>query len=130
MDLQRIHSQSPWERKYGYCRAIRVGNLVLFGGTAPIADDGSTFAPSDASAQTARCYEIIENALQELGLVKAAILRVRLYVTDIAQAHAFGTAHKQFFEGHLPCMTMVEVSKLIDPDMLVEIEADALAPSA
>ena len=127
MDLKRISSQSPWERKYGYCRAIRAGNLVLLGGTAPIAEDGSTFAPADAAAQTLRCYEIIQTALQKLGLDKSAILRVRLYVTDISRSHEFGMAHKQFFDGHIPCMTMVEVSKLIDPEMLVEIETDAQA---
>ncbi len=127
MEIQRVSSNSPWETRYAYCRAIRVADLVVLGGTAPVADDGSTFAPGDAHAQTLRCYEIIETALRELDLDKTAIIRVRLYVTDIAQSHEFGTAHKQFFDGHIPCMTMVEVSRLIEPDMLVEIEVDATA---
>ena len=126
MSIQRVQTGSPWESRYGYCRALRAGNLVFLTGTAPINPDGSTHAPGDAHAQTLRCFEIIESALQQLGLAKTAIVRSRMYVTDISRADEFGGAHREFFGQHWPCLTMVEVSKLIDTDMLIEIECDAV----
>ena len=127
--MRRTFSGSPWEDRYGYCRALRVGDLIFLTGTAPVAPDGSTFAPGDAHAQTLRCFEIIEAALRELGGGKWAIVRSRMYVTDISRADEFGRAHGAFFGGHRPCATMVEVAGLIRDDMLIEIECDAVAPA-
>ncbi|MCB9845038.1 MAG: RidA family protein [Phycisphaeraceae bacterium] len=124
--MERVYTGSPWEQSFGYCRAIRAGNLIFVGGTAPVADGGGTHAPGDAAAQTARCYHIIETALSRLGLDHTCLTRVRLYVTDIARADEIGQAHRDFFRAHHPCMTMVEVRALIAPDMLVEIEAEGV----
>jgi isochorismate pyruvate lyase len=126
MPIQRVQSGSPWESRYGYCRALRAGPMIFLTGTAPIGPDGKTVAPGDAHAQTARCFQIIEAALHALGADKTAIVRSRMYVTDISRADDFGRAHLDFFAGHRPCLTMVEVAALIDPDMLVEIECDAM----
>ena len=127
MPIQRVQTGSPWDSRYGYCRALRTGDMIFLTGTAPINQDGSTHAPGDAHAQAARCFEIIAHALRELGVDRTAIVRSRMFVTDIAQADEFGRAHHEFFGQHWPCLTMVEVSRLIDPDMLVEIECDAVA---
>ena len=127
MTVQRVQTGSVWEARYGYSRAVRAGSQIFLTGTAPIAPDGSTHAPGDAYAQTARCFEIIEAALRELGADRSAIVRSRVYVTDIDRADEFGRAHREFFGEQGPCLTMVEVSRLIDPAMLVEIECDALA---
>lgn len=129
MSIQRVATGSVWESRYGYSRALRVGNHIFLTGTAPIADDGTTNAPGDAHAQAARCFEIIEAALRELGADRTAIVRSRVYVTDIARADEFGRAHREFFGDHRPCLTMVEVSRLIAEDMLVEIECDAISSS-
>jgi len=128
-DWQRVSTGNKWERRYGYSRAIRVGRGIVLGGAAPVDPDGSTHAPGDAGAQTTRCYEIIDQALSELGAKRTDITRVRLYITDIARHDEIGLAHRAFFGDHAPCMTMVEVSALISPDMLIEIEADAIAPA-
>lgn len=127
MPTQRVQTGSPWESRYGYCRALRAGDHIYLTGTAPIDPDGSTHAPGDARAQTLRCFQIIERALRELGCDRTAIVRSRMYVTDITRADEFGAAHREFFGGHRPCLTMVEVGGLVSPDMLVEIECDALA---
>lgn len=124
--FQRVHSGAKWESIVGYCRAIRTGNLVFVTGTAPIGDDGSVFAPGDAYRQMHRCLEIIGRALRMLGADFPNVVRTRLFVTDIARWEEFGRAHGEIFRAHPPCTTMVEVSRLIDPAMLVEIEVDAV----
>lgn len=129
-EIRRVFSGSPWEEVYGYCRALRAGELIFLTGTAPVAPDGSTFAPGDIAAQAARCFEIIEAALCGLGAGRTAIVRTRMYVTDISRADEVGRARKAFFGDHRPCATMVEVSALIRPDMLIEIECDAVAHAA
>jgi enamine deaminase RidA (YjgF/YER057c/UK114 family) len=125
-DRQRVSTGSPWEQRYGYSRALRVGNQIFLTGTAPVTDDGSTFAPGDAHAQAERCFAIIEKALEGLGADRSAIVRSRMYVTDISRADEFGLAHREFFGDQLPCLSMVEVNRLIASDMLVEIECDAI----
>lgn len=125
-EIRRTTSGSPWEDRYGYCRAVRVGDMVFLTGTAPIAPDGSTFAPGDAYAQAAQCFAIIDRALGDLGADRSCIVRSRVYVTDISRADEFGRAHRDFFGAHRPCLTMVEVAKLISPDMLVEIECEGV----
>ena len=110
----------------GYCRALRVGDRVFVTGTASVADDGTVFAPGDAYRQARRCLEIMEKALAELGVPMDRVVRTRMFVTDIEQWEAYGQAHGEVFGGHPPTTTMVEVRRLIDPGMLVEIEADAV----
>jgi isochorismate pyruvate lyase len=94
-------------------------------GTAAVADDGGIFALGDAYAQARRCFEIIERALVDLGADLTSVVRTRMFVTDISRWQEFGRAHGEFFSDHPPATTMVEVSSLIDPAMLIEVEADA-----
>lgn len=126
MNVRRVYSHAPWESRVGYCRALRCGAHIYVTGTAPVADDGSTFAPGDARAQAARCLELIERALVQLGASRRNITRTRMFVTDIARWEEYGSAHRAFFGDDHPTTTMVEVRRLIDPDMLIEIEADAI----
>jgi len=126
MNFQRAFSGAPWESKVGYCRAIRAGDHIYVTGTAPVADDGSCYAPGDAYAQTKRCIEIIQRALIDLGVDLSSVVRTRMFVTDISRWGEYGRAHGEFFAGHPPATTMVEVKSLIDPEMLIEIEADAV----
>lgn len=126
MAFQRTFSKAPWEKKVGYCRAVKAGPHIAVTGTAPVDDEGEVFAPGDAFAQAQRCFVLIERALHDLGATKEHIIRTRMFVTDIAQWEAFGRAHRAFFEGDaVPAATMVEIKQLIDPRMLIEIEADA-----
>lgn len=127
--MKRVFSGAPWEAKVGYCRALQVGPMIAVTGTAPVAEDGSTYAPDDGYRQTRRCLAIIERALEELGAQRGDIIRTRLFVTDIERWAEYGRAHSEFFGEHRPTTTMVEVSRLIDPQMLIEIEADAYRPA-
>ena len=127
MTWQRVDPGNKWSERYGYSRVIRVGDLVFVNGTAPIGDDGATFAPHDAGAQAIRCLEMIEHALGELGLTRTAIVRSTFFVTDISRQDEFGLAHRAFFGDHRPCLTLVGIKELVSPDMLVEIACDAVA---
>jgi isochorismate pyruvate lyase len=122
----RTWSGAPWEAQVGYCRAVRAGAMIFVTGTAPVAEGGGVEAPGDAQAQAARCLALIERALHDLGASRADIVRTRMFVTDISRWEEFGRAHAAFFAGHSPATTMVEVKALIDPQMLIEIEADAV----
>lgn len=124
--MRRAFTGAPWEKRYGYCRAVRAGDHVYVSGTAPVADDGSCFAPGDAYAQARRCLEIAGRALRELGADLSQVVRTRMYVTDIARADEYGRAHGEVFGAHPPATAMVEVKALIDPAMLIEIELDAV----
>ena len=125
MDFRRTYSGAPWESRVGYCRAIRAGAHIYVTGTAAVAADGGVFAPGDAYAQAQRCFQIIERALADLGADPSSVVRTRMFVTDIGRWQEFGRAHGEFFSDHPPATTMVEVSRLIDPAMLIEVEADA-----
>ncbi len=124
-DIRRAFSGTPWEEQVGYCRAVRQGAHIWVSGTAPVADDGTTYAPDDPYAQTARCIALIDKALSELGAGLENVVRTRLYVTDITRWEAMGRAHAAAFKNAPPATTMVQVSALISPDMMVEVEADA-----
>jgi isochorismate pyruvate lyase len=126
VDRKRVFTGAPWEKRTGYCRAIRVGSSIFVSGTAPVADDGSTFAPGDGYGQTRRCLEIIERALRELGSSLEDVVRTRMYVTDIGRFEEYARAHGEIFGAHPPATSMVEVKGLVSPDMLIEIEADAV----
>jgi isochorismate pyruvate lyase len=126
MTFQRHFSGAPWESKVGYCRALRAGSQIFVTGTAPVNPDGSVHAPGDAYAQTLRCLEIIREALAELGVGVEHVTRTRMFVTDIDRWQDYGRAHGEVFREHPPATTMVEIRRLIHPDMMVEIEADAV----
>lgn len=119
---------SPYEPIIGFSRAVRIGNQIAVGGTAPIGPDGKTFAPGDPAAQTRRCLEIIEKALEKAGAGLEHVIRTRMFLTDAAHWEEIGKAHGEAFGDIRPASTMVEVSGLLDPDWLVEIEADAIHP--
>lgn len=129
MTFERVFSGAPWESKVGYCRAIRAGNLIFVTGTAPVAEGGGVFAPGDAYSQARRCFEIIERALRDLRASMADVVRTRMFVTDIGRWQEFGKAHGEFFSAYPPATSMIEVKGLIDPAMLIEIEADAVCPT-
>lgn len=124
-DLHRSFSKAPWEAKAGYCRAIRAKNHIYVSGTVPIDEHGNTHAPNDAYAQACRCFERIKEALKEHRAGLKDVIRTRMFVTDIQRWEEFGRAHRTYFGSHPPATTMVEVKALIDPDMLIEVEADA-----
>lgn len=125
-DRLNIHTGAPWESIVGYCRAVRVGSHVAVTGTAAVGENGEVVGVGDAYAQTKRCLEIIERALMDAGAALGDVVRTRIYVTDISQWESVGRAHGEMFGEIFPATTMVEVTALIDPDMLVEIEADAI----
>lgn len=124
-DRQSVSSGAPWEATVGYCHAVRTGPHISVSGTAPIGPDGKVVGVGDPYAQARRCIEIIAAALEEAGAGLEHVVRTRMFVTDISQWEAIGRAHGEAFADIRPATSMVEVSALIDPDMLVEIEADA-----
>lgn len=123
---KRSFTNTPWEKRVGYCRAVRAGDHVFVTGCAPVDDEGRTHAPGNPYAQAKRCFEIIAKALEDVGASTAHVTRTRMFVTDIDMWEEFGRAHAEVFAETPPATTMVEVSRLIDPDMLIEIEADAI----
>ena len=123
---ERVFSGAQWEKTVGYCRAVRAGNHVFVSGSAPVAEGGGVHAPGDAYAQARRCLEIIDVALSKLGASLADIVRTRMFVTDISRWEEYGRAHGEIFGTNPPATSMVEVRRLIDPGMLIEIEADAV----
>jgi enamine deaminase RidA (YjgF/YER057c/UK114 family) len=127
---QNISGNSPYESVVGYSRAVRLGNQVLVAGTTATGDDGQIVGVGDPYAQTMQALRNIERALVAAGATMADVVRTRMFVTDMAYADAVGRAHGAWFREIRPVATMVEVSRLIDPAMLVEIEVDALCPDA
>ena len=124
--LRRAFTGAPWESKVGYCRALRAGPHVWVTGTVAVTPTGEVHAPGDARAQTRRALEIIDKALAEVGAALTDVVRTRMFVTDISRWEEYGRAHNEAL-GHIrPVCTMVEVSRLIDPAMMVEVEVEAL----
>jgi len=121
---QNISSGAPWEDQVGYSRAVRIGNTIEVSGTAPLRDGEVT--GSNAYEQAKICLEIIQQAIEKAGGKLDNVVRTRIYVRDIAQWAAIGKAHGEVFGTIKPATTMVEVSALIDPKILVEIEATAV----
>ncbi|MFT6662650.1 MAG: enamine deaminase RidA (YjgF/YER057c/UK114 family) [Maricaulis maris] len=122
---QRSFTGASWEKQVGYCRAIRRGDLVWVTGTVSLDDEGKPFAVGDPEGQARRCLDIIAKALAEVGASMSDVVRTRMFVTDIDHWEAFGRAHGDVFRDHPPATTMVEISRFIGPQFLIEIEADA-----
>ena len=126
---RRVSSGSPYEPIIGISRAVRAGNFVAVAGTAPLDPEGRTVAPGDAAAQARRCFEIVARALESLGASLSDVVRTRTMLTRIEDWEAVGRVHGEFFADVRPVNTIVQVSRFIDPDWLVEVEADAVIES-
>ena len=126
MTRKLIPSGSSYEPSIGFSRAVRVGNLIYISGTAPIGPDRQTVSPGNPSAQARRCLEIIQAALEDADASLSDVVRTRLLLTNIDDWDKVAKVHGEFFRDIRPASTIVQVSRFIDPEWLIEIEADAV----
>ncbi|KAA3629273.1 MAG: RidA family protein [Proteobacteria bacterium] len=130
MQRQLISSGSPYESILGFSRAVRVGPVISVGGTAPLGPDGKTVGAGDPAAQARRCIEIIKAALEEAGSGLHDVVRTRILLTRIEDWEAVGRVHGEYFRDIRPVDTIMQVTRFIDPEWLVEFEADAFVAHA
>jgi enamine deaminase RidA (YjgF/YER057c/UK114 family) len=128
MERQLISSGSPYERHIGLSRAVRVGPIIAVSGTAPLHVDGTTVHAGDVYAQTKRCLEIMLTAIERAGGAREHVIRTRIMLVDIARWNEAAQAHGEVFAAIRPACTFVQVSRFIDPEWLVETEADCYVP--
>ena len=126
MSRKNVSLHSALEGKIGFSRAVRIGNIIAVTGTAPTNEDGSVHAPGEVYRQAKRCLEIIEQALTEAGSGLEDVIRTRILLTDISTWEEAARAHAEYFSSIKPATTFVTVSAFIDPEWLIEIEADAV----
>ncbi len=123
---RNLHSGAPWESQVAYSRAVRVGRFVAVSGSAAVDENGQLVGEGDMYAQATQCIEVVATALERAGARLSDVVRTRIFVTDIERWDEVGRAHREAFADVMPATSMVEVTRLIDPRMLVEIEADAI----
>ena len=128
MHIMRYSTGTKWEPIVGYSRAVRAGNNIWVSGTAATDETGIIVGPGDPYKQTIQSIKNIETALKALGADLSHVTRTRIFITDITQWELAGKAHGEYFDNIRPATSMVEVSSLISPEMMVEIEADAFVP--
>lgn len=126
MKRKKISSGTPWEPLFGHSRALRVGNVIYVSGTTAALPDGSIVGKGDAYKQTRQAIEVIRTALEEAGSSLRDVVRTRMFVTEISAWRDFALAHREVFGKMRPALTFVEVKALVDPRLLVEIEAEAV----
>jgi len=119
-------TNTTWETSTAYSRAVKVNNLIFVAGTTAVNEKGNIVAPKNVNAQSIFIFEKIEKALNKLGSSLKDVVRTRAFITDISQFEEFSKAHHQFFKNVLPACTLVEISALVNPDLVIEIEVDAV----
>lgn len=126
MVRKNISSGSPYEQPIGFSRAVRIGNIISVSGTAPIAPNGLTAYPNNLSGQTRQCLEIIKKAIEDAGGNLTNVIRTRIMLTDISKWKEAAQVHGEFFSEIKPACTFLEVKGFVDPNWLIEVEADCV----